>query len=71
LNAPPLALWTGLFARMLISKDRHKLVPLIVISIFMIIYSLGSIVYYQLNYTYNVRNFNGDLNHIDLANQML
>ncbi len=33
----PLALWIGLLARMLISKDRDKLVPLIVISILMIL----------------------------------
>jgi hypothetical protein len=37
LNAPPLALWIGLLARMLISKDRDKLTPLIVISILMIL----------------------------------
>ena len=37
LNLPPLALWIGLLARMLISKDREKLIPLIVISIFMIL----------------------------------
>ena len=36
-NAPPLALWIGLLARMLISKDRDKLTPLIVISILMIL----------------------------------
>ena len=34
---PPLALWIGLLARMLISKDRDKLIPLIVISILMIL----------------------------------
>jgi hypothetical protein len=33
-----LALWIGLLARMLISKDRDKLTPLIVISILMILY---------------------------------
>jgi hypothetical protein len=38
LNVPPLALWIGLLARMLISKDRDKLIPLIVISILMILY---------------------------------
>ncbi len=37
LYVPPLALWIGLLARMLISKDRDKLVPLIVISILMIL----------------------------------
>jgi hypothetical protein len=37
LNVPPLALWIGLLARMLISKDRDKLIPLIVISILMIL----------------------------------
>ena len=37
LNFTPLALWIGLLARMLISKDRDKLVPLIVISILMIL----------------------------------
>jgi hypothetical protein len=36
LYVPPLALWIGLLVRMLISKDRDKLVPLIVISILMI-----------------------------------
>jgi hypothetical protein len=70
-NVPPLALWIGLLARMLISKDRHKLVPLIVISILMILYSVAVIVYYQLVYTYQDRNYKGDLNHIDLANQIL
>jgi hypothetical protein len=35
LNVPPLALWIGLLARMLISKDRDKLTPLIVLSILM------------------------------------
>ena len=29
------------------------------------------IVYYQLVYTYQDRNYKGDLNHIDLANQIL
>jgi hypothetical protein len=38
LNVPPLTLWIGLLARMLISKDRDKLTPLIVISILMILY---------------------------------
>jgi hypothetical protein len=38
LNVPPLALWIGLLARMLISKDRDKLTPLIVISILMILF---------------------------------
>jgi hypothetical protein len=38
LNVPPLALWISLLARMLISKDRDKLTPLIVISILMILY---------------------------------
>jgi hypothetical protein len=37
LNVPPLALWIGLLARMLISKDRDKLIPLIVISILTIL----------------------------------
>ena len=37
LNVPPLGLWIGLLARMLISKDRDKLVPLIVVSILMIL----------------------------------
>ncbi len=37
LYVPPLALWIGLLARMLISKDRENLVPLIVISILMIL----------------------------------
>ncbi len=38
LNVPPLALWIGVLASMLISKDRDKLVPLIVISILIILY---------------------------------
>ena len=71
LNFPPLALWIGLLARMLISKDRDKLTPLIVISILMILSLGANIVYYQLVYTYNDRYYNGDLNHIDLANQIL
>jgi hypothetical protein len=37
LNVPPLTLWIGLVARMLISKDRDKLVPLILVSILMIL----------------------------------
>ena len=37
LFVPPLALWMGLLARVLISKDREKLMPLIVISILMIL----------------------------------
>ncbi len=36
-NLPPMALWIGLLARMLISKDREKLIPLIFISILMIL----------------------------------
>ncbi len=32
LTFPPLALWISLLARMLISKDRDKLIPLIVIT---------------------------------------
>jgi hypothetical protein len=55
LNVSPLALWIGLLARMLISKDRHKLAPLIIISILMILTEVASIVYYQLNFTYNDR----------------
>ncbi len=56
LNLPPLALWIGLLARMLISKDRDKLTPLIVISILMILYSVATIVDWQLNYTYYDRS---------------
>jgi hypothetical protein len=37
LNFPPLVLWIGLLARKLISKDRDKFTPLIVISILMIL----------------------------------
>ena len=37
LSLPPLALWICFLARMLISKDRDKLIPLIVISILMIL----------------------------------
>ncbi len=37
LTIPPLALWIGLLARMLISKDRDNFTPLIVISILMIL----------------------------------
>jgi hypothetical protein len=37
LTVPPLAFWIGLLARILISKDRDKLVPLIFISILMIL----------------------------------
>jgi hypothetical protein len=51
LNVPPLALWICLLVRMLISKDWDKLTPLIVISILMILYSVASIVLWQLNYT--------------------
>ncbi len=36
-NVPPLALWIGLLARMLISKDRDKLAPIIVLSILLIL----------------------------------
>ncbi len=71
LNVPPLALCIGLLARMLISKDRDKLTTLIVISIFIILFEVANIVLWQLYYTYNLRDFNGDLNHIDLANQIL
>jgi hypothetical protein len=44
LNVPPLVLWIGLLARMLISKDRDKLFPLIVISILMILSFVALIV---------------------------
>jgi hypothetical protein len=44
LNVPPLAFWIGLLARMLISKDRDKLIPLIVISILMILSEVAIIV---------------------------
>ncbi len=37
LNIPPLALWISLLAKMLTSKDRDKLIPLIVICILMIL----------------------------------
>ncbi len=45
---PPLALWIGLLARMLISKDREKLIPLIFVCILIIIGSVASIVLWQL-----------------------
>jgi hypothetical protein len=38
LTVPPLALWISFLVRMLISKYREKLTPLIVISILMILY---------------------------------
>ncbi len=44
LNVAPLALWIGLLSRMLISKDRDKLVPLIVNSILMILSYIAFIV---------------------------
>ena len=56
---------------MLISKDRDKLTPLIVVFILMILNLVAAIVSWQLWYTYNDRNYNGDLNHLDLANQIL
>ena len=70
-NVPPLALWTGLLARMLISKDRDKLTPLIVISILMILYSVAAIVNWQLAYTFNNRSYKEVLNHRELASQIL
>ena len=36
-NVPPFALWIGLLARVLINKDRRKLVELIVICTLMIL----------------------------------
>ncbi len=71
LNVPPLALWIGLLARMLISKDRDKLVSLIVISILMILYSVANITDWQLVYTFNDRKYNGDQNNLYLARQIL
>jgi hypothetical protein len=37
----------------------------------MIVSLIADIVVYQLSYTYYVRNYNGDLKHINLANQVL
>jgi hypothetical protein len=71
LTLPPLALWLGLLARMLISKDRNKLTPIIVISILMILSLVASMVGWQLFYTYYDRDNNGDLKHPYLANQIL
>ncbi len=71
LNVPPLALWIGLLPRMLILKDRDKLVPLIVISIPMILYSVANVTDWQLVYTFNDRKYNGDLNNRYLALQIL
>ena len=36
-NVPPLALWIGLLLKILISKDRDKFIPIVVISILMIV----------------------------------
>ena len=51
LSALPLALWIGTFLRVLISKDRRKLIEIIIISILMILNQVGDIFYYQLFYT--------------------
>jgi hypothetical protein len=71
LFVPTLALWNGLLARTLISKDRQKLVPLIVISVLMILSLVATIILWQLEYTYNDRKYNGNLNHLYLARQIL
>ena len=56
---------------MLISKDRNKLVPLIVISILMILSLVASIVYYQLIYTHADRYYSGDMKHFQLSKSIL
>ncbi len=47
------------------------LTPLIVISILMILYSVATIVYYQLWYTINDRYYNGDMKYVQLKLQIL
>ena len=56
---------------MLISKDREQLIPLLLISILMILYSVASIVYWQLCYTVNDRRYKGDLNNVNLLFQII
>jgi hypothetical protein len=66
-----LVIWIGLLLRMLTSKDRDKFYGLIVISILMIVSFVAAIVAWQLDYTYNYKSYKGDLNHPDLAEQIL
>jgi len=70
-NVPTLALWTGLFARLLFSKDRNELLALIVICFLLILSQIASIVYWQLTYTFADRFYNGDLRHQNLARQII
>ena len=62
-SVPSLALWTGLFARVLISKDRDKLNGLIIICILMIVTQAAGLALWQLSYTYVDRFFTGHLKH--------
>jgi hypothetical protein len=56
---------------MLVQKDRSKFYALIFLCVLMIVSMIASITNQQLLYTFNVRYSEGDLNHIDLANQVL
>ena len=66
LNVPPLALFTGIFVRVMMSKDRRRLIELIVICILMILTSVANMVFLQLFYTYLDRAYKRDLNHPEL-----
>ena len=50
-TVPPLALFIYVLARMLLSKDRHKLTELIVVCVLMIVSLVGSIIDWQVLYT--------------------
>lgn len=55
LTVPCLALWSGLLAKMLRSKNRDKFPRLMIISILMIISMIGSIIGWQIAYTFQDR----------------
>jgi len=70
-TVPTLAFWICILAKMLILKDRNSLMILIVISILMILSQTAFVVYQQLEYTYSLRLYNGDLSNPEVANQIL
>ena len=69
-TAPPLVLWIGVLTRVLISKDRRKHTELIVISVLMILSLLADMGNWQLLYTHDDREYNGDINHPELWKQI-
>lgn len=68
---PTLCVWTALFIKIMLQEQRDLFFSILLICLLMIISQVSSIIGYQLDYTFNNKSLNDDLNNIYAASQLI